>query len=356
MLYRGAKVLILDEPTSVLVPQEVEKLFHNLRELKSRGHTIIFIDHKLDEVLAIADTITVLRHGRTVATVSSSDVTTAELAELMVGSELPKPSTEPRVPDPHVTLSVRSATVLGDDERPVVDAVDLDVYRGEILGVAGVEGNGQGELVEAILGLRALSEGELFLDGERITHWPVRRRREAGLGYVPEDRHRRGLLLDAPLWENAMLGHQTQRPFARGAWLNRSGSREATARIVADFDVRTPGVDTKARALSGGNQQKLVIGRELSAQPRMLIAAHPTRGIDVGAQAAVWDELRKARRNGMAVLLISADLEELIGLADRLVVMLRGRVTAEMDPSTATPRLLGSHMTGASADEQGTKE
>ncbi|MDG2428707.1 MAG: ABC transporter ATP-binding protein [Acidimicrobiales bacterium] len=356
VLYRGAKVLILDEPTSVLVPQEVEKLFHNLRELKSRGHTIIFIDHKLDEVLAIADTITVLRHGRTVATVSSSDVTTAELAELMVGSELPKPSTEPRVPDPHVTLSVRSATVLGDDERPLVDAVDLDVYRGEILGVAGVEGNGQGELVEAILGLRALSEGELFLDGEQITHWPVRRRREAGLGYVPEDRHRRGLLLDAPLWENAMLGHQTQRPFARGAWLNRSGAREATAQIVADFDVRTPGVDTKARALSGGNQQKLVIGRELSAQPRMLIAAHPTRGIDVGAQAAVWDELRKARRNGMAVLLISADLEELIGLADRLVVMLRGRVTAEMDPSTATPRLLGSHMTGASADEQGTKE
>ncbi len=354
VLFRGAKVLILDEPTAVLVPQEVEELFRNLRELKSRGHTIIFIDHKLEEVLAIADTITVLRQGRTVATVEPGDVTAHELAELMVGSELPAPSTEPRTVDEHVTLSVRNLTVTGTDGRPAVDAVDLDVHRGEIIGVAGVEGNGQGELIEALLGLRPTSEGELLLDGESIADWPVRKRREAGIGYVPEDRHRRGLLLDAPLWENAMLGHQTQPPYAKGPWLDRSGAREATARIVADFDVRTPGIDTSARALSGGNQQKLVIGREMLAGPRMLVAAHPTRGIDVGAQAAVWEDLRAARRDGLAVLLVSADLEELIGLADRLVVMLRGRIVAELDPTTTTPRLLGGYMTGAVDEEAST--
>ena len=353
VLYRGAKVLILDEPTSVLVPQEVEKLFSNLRELKARGHTIIFIDHKLEEVLAIADTITVLRQGRTVATMASDQVTAAELAELMVGSELPKPSTEPRVADQHVTLSLNSATVPGDDGRPALDAVDLEIHRGEILGVAGVEGNGQGELIEAILGLRPFDGGELLLDGEPITDWPVRRRREAGLGYVPEDRQRRGLLLDAPLWENVVLGHQTQQPYARGRWLDRSSARKAAGTILSDFDVRAPGVDTTARALSGGNQQKLIIGREMAARPRMLIAAHPTRGIDVGAQAAVWDELREARGEGMAVLLVSADLEELIGLADRLVVMLRGRITAELDPTSTSPLLLGSHMTGASVSDQG---
>ena len=350
VLYRGARVLILDEPTAVLVPQEVEELFRNLRELKSRGHTIIFIDHKLAEVLAIADTITVLRQGRTVATVDSGEVTAHELAELMVGSELPAPSTEPRASDEHVTLSMQGLSVAGSDGRPAVDAVNLDVHRGEIVGVAGVEGNGQGELIEAVLGLRPTSDGDLLLDGVSMNGWPVRRRREAGMGYIPEDRNRRGLLPDAPLWENAMLGHQTQPPYARGPWLNRSGAREATTRIVSGFDVRTPSIDTSARALSGGNQQKLVIGREMLAGPRMLVAAHPTRGIDVGAQAAVWENLRTARRDGLAVLLVSADLEELIGLADRLVVMLRGRIVAELDPATTTPRLLGSHMTGAAAE------
>ena len=347
VLYRGARVLILDEPTAVLVPQEVEELFRNLRDLKARGHTIIFIDHKLGEVLAIADTITVLRHGRTVATVDPAEVTAHELAELMVGSELPTPSTEPRVADDHVTLAVRDLSVLDESGRPTLDRVNLDVQRGEIVGVAGVEGNGQGELVEAILGLRQISGGRLLLDDEDIGRWPVRRRREAGIGYVPEDRQRRGLLLDAPLWENAMLGHQTMAPYARGPFLDRSGARSATTRIVEDFDVRTPGIDTSARALSGGNQQKLVVGREMASSPRLLVAAHPTRGIDVGAQAAVWENLRAARREGLAVLLVSADLEELIGLADRLVVMLRGRVVAELDPATTTPRILGGYMTGA---------
>jgi len=350
VLYRGAKVLILDEPTAVLVPQEVEELFRNLRELKARGHTIIFIDHKLEEVLAIADAITVLRQGRTVATVEPSDVTAHQLAEMMVGSDLPTPSTEPRADDEHVTLAIRGLSIPATEGRPALEAIDLEVRRGEIVGVAGVEGNGQGVLVESILGLRLEAEGDIVLDGESIMGWPVRRRREAGLGYVPEDRQRRGLLLDGPLWENAMLGHQTKSPYARGPWINRSGARDASTRIVANFDVRTPGIDTTARALSGGNQQKLVIGREMAAEPRMLIAAHPTRGIDVGAQAAVWADLRRARTAGLAVLLVSADLEELIGLADRLVVMLRGRIVAELDPATTTPMQLGGHMTGASGE------
>jgi simple sugar transport system ATP-binding protein len=356
VLYRGARILILDEPTAVLVPQEVEELFRNLRELKARGHTILFIDHKLEEVLAIADTVTVLRQGRTVATVDPSQVTAPELAELMVGSELPTPSTEPRAAEDHTTLRLHNVSMVDEAGRTVLDGVDFEVRRGEILGVAGVEGNGQGELIEAILGLRDVQQGgRITLDGEDLTTWPVRRRREAGIGYIPEDRQRRGLLLDAPLWENVMLGHQTTAPFARGPLLDRLGAREAATRIVDDFDVRTPGIDTSARALSGGNQQKLVVGREMAAAPRLLVAAHPTRGIDVGAQAAVWEDLRTARRDGLAVLLVSADLEELIGLADRLVVMLRGRVVAELDPATTTPRDLGGYMTGAGGPGAGSE-
>ncbi|MDP6177915.1 MAG: ABC transporter ATP-binding protein [Acidimicrobiales bacterium] len=351
VLYRGAKILILDEPTAVLVPQEVEELFRNLRELKAQGHTIIFIDHKLTEVLEIADTITVLRAGRTVTTVDAADVTAQELAEMMIGGDLPSPSTATHQIDDHVTLALAGVSVTGDDEREALSDIDLTIRRGEILGVAGVEGNGQGELIEAILGLRQLAGGYLTFRGEDIGQWPVRRRRESGIGYVPEDRHRRGLLLDAPLWENAMLGHQTVEPFAKGSLIDRSGARKATEAIVDRFDVRTPGIDTTARALSGGNQQKLVVGREIAADPLLLIAAHPTRGIDVGAQAAVWEELRRVRAEGLSVLLVSADLHELIGLADRLVVMLGGRIVAELDPADTTPRLLGSHMTGAEVDD-----
>ncbi len=270
---------------------------------------------------------------------------------MMIGGDLPSPSTATHQIDDHVTLALAGVSVTGDDEREALSDIDLTIRRGEILGVAGVEGNGQGELIEAILGLRQLAGGYLTFRGEDIGQWPVRRRRESGIGYVPEDRHRRGLLLDAPLWENAMLGHQTVEPFAKGSLIDRSGARKATEAIVDRFDVRTPGIDTTARALSGGNQQKLVVGREIAADPLLLIAAHPTRGIDVGAQAAVWEELRRVRAEGLSVLLVSADLHELIGLADRLVVMLGGRIVAELDPADTTPRLLGSHMTGAEVDD-----
>ncbi len=346
VLYRGARILVLDEPTAVLVPQEVDELFRNMRELKADGTTILFIDHKLDEVLEIADTITVLRQGRTVGTVKPRDVTAGDLAEMMIGSELPVPDTGASTVTDDAALVISDLTV-SDGERSVVDGVSLQVRRGEIVGIAGVEGNGQAELVNAIIGIEAPESGTVSLLGHNITHQPVRQRREMGLGYVPQDRQRDGLLLSAVLWENTSLGHQTKEPYSRGPWLSRSGMQDRASRIRRDFDVRAPSIDVSAHALSGGNQQKLIVGREMVAGPSVLIANHPTRGIDVGAQAAVWDDIREARAQGLATLLVSADLDELIGLSDTIVVMLRGRLVARLDPNDVTPRDLGAYMTGA---------
>ena len=347
VLYRGARILILDEPTAVLVPQEVDELFANLRELKREGLTVIFISHKLDEVLSVADAITVVRRGETVASVDPHEVTARDLATLMVGGELPVPELRESTVTDRPMLTVEGLTVATPDGRAVVDDVSFTIHAGEILGIAGVEGNGQAELVEAIMGMRPSSGRVALGEGENISDWNTRRRREAGVGYIPEDRHRQGLLLEAPLWENRVLGHQTQAPNRRGLFLNRSGARTDTRRIVDAYDVRTPGIDVNAGALSGGNQQKLIVGREMSGEPRVLIAAHPTRGVDVGAQAAIWDHLRAARAEGLAVLLISADLDELIGMSDTLRVILRGRLVAEVDPARVTPERLGSAMTGA---------
>lgn len=350
VLYRGAKILILDEPTAVLVPQEVDELFDNLREMTSEGHTIIFISHHLDEVLAIADSITVMRGGRTVATVTPADVDASQLAELMVGSELPTPETTDSTVTDIIELSVQGLTALSEDGRTLLDDVTFDIHQGEIVGIAGVEGNGQAELTDALMGIRSISSGSVVFKGDDIANWSTKRRRKDGIGIIPADRHRQGLLLQSPLWENAMLGHQTVKPFAKGPWINRKGARERTSDIIKRFDVKTPGTDTVALALSGGNQQKLIVGKEMIANPHALIASHPTRGIDVGAQAAIWDELRDARKNGLAVLLISADLEELIGLSDRLLVIYGGRIVADLDPLTVTPEALGSYMTGVEVE------
>jgi general nucleoside transport system ATP-binding protein len=347
VLYRGARTLILDEPTAVLVPQEVEELFRNLRELKREGVTVIFISHKLDEVLEIADSITVIRAGRTVATVDPKDVTAGKLAELMVGSELPTPETRESTVTDQVELSVDGVQATAADGRVLLHDMSLRIHKGEILGIAGVEGNGQRELVEVVMGLRQPSAGTVTMGGQDITRWSTEERRDAGIGYIPEDRHEEGLLLAAPLWENVMLGHQARPPFTRGPWIDRGNAKERTAAIIRDFRVVAPSADAAAYALSGGNQQKLIVGRELVAQPRVLIASQPTRGIDVGAQAAVWESMRQARSAGLALLLISADLEELIGLSDSLVVMFEGRLVATMDPSQVTPEELGSYMTGA---------
>ena len=352
VLYRGAKILILDEPTAVLVPQEVDELFGNLRELKSEGLTIIFISHKLDEVRAIADDITVIRRGTTVGTADPKTVTNRQLAEMMVGSALPVPELRESTVTDRVVLRLGDVRVVGGTGRDVLTSIDLTIHAGEVVGIAGVEGNGQAELVDAIMGIRPLAEGSIELSGQDISRTSTLRRREAGIGFIPEDRHRQGLILEGSLWENRVLGHQTRKPSASGMLINRAAAKEDTRRIVEAFDVRTPGIEVKAASLSGGNQQKLIVGREMSENPVLLIASHPTRGVDVGAQAAIWEHLRAARAAGLAVLLISADLEELIGMSDTLQVILRGRLVGTYNPREVTPEQLGGAMTGA-ADDQG---
>jgi ABC-type uncharacterized transport system ATPase subunit len=354
VLYRGARIIILDEPTAVLVPQEVDELFTTLRTMRADDYTFLFISHKLDEVRAIADSITVIRRGTTVGTVDPKTVTSRQLAEMMVGSELPSPETRTSTVTDVAVLRVEGLVLETSDGRRLLNELDLVVRSGEVLGIAGVEGNGQTELVETIMGIRKAAAGRVLLGDRNLTRASTLARREAGIGYIPEDRTRHGLLLTEPLWKNRILGYQTRRPTARGAFLDIAGARKDTQRIVEQFDVRTPGIEVAAASLSGGNQQKLVIGRELSGEPRLLIASHPTRGVDVGAQAAIWDHIRDARAAGLAVLLVSADLDELIGLSDSIKVMLRGWFVADADPATVTPEDLGSAMTGAGhVDESG---
>ncbi|WP_286158228.1 ABC transporter ATP-binding protein [Streptomyces sp. CB03911] len=353
VLYRGARILILDEPTAVLVPQEVEALFANLRELKAEGVTVIFISHKLHEVLSVADAISVIRRGTTVGDADPKTVTARQLAEMMVGTELPSPESRASTVTEDEMLRVEGLRIAKADaegiERVVLDDITLRIRKGEILGIAGVEGNGQAELVEAVMGMLPLDAGTVALDGKDLTGTLTRARREAGIGYIPEDRHRHGLLLEAPLWENRILGHVTEAPNSKGPLLDAAGARRDTLRIVQEYDVRTPGIDVTAASLSGGNQQKLIIGREMSHHPKLLIAAHPTRGVDVGAQAQIWEQIRVAQREGLAVLLISADLDELIGLSDTIRVIYRGRLVADADPATVTAEDLGTAMTGAAS-------
>jgi simple sugar transport system ATP-binding protein len=346
VLYRGANIIILDEPTAVLVPQEVDALFENLRGLRESGRTLLFISHKLDEVLAIADDITVMRRGTTVGEAKPDDTTKQQLAELMVGSELPSPETGESTVTDDVLLDVSGLSLVDRRGRALLADINLTIHRGEVLGIAGVEGNGQAELVETLIGLHRPTSGTISLADDDITHTSTRDRRASGIGFIPEDRQRQGLLLGAPLWENRILGHQTQEPCANGPWIDRKGARADTARIMEEYDVRAPGIDTTGGALSGGNQQKFIVGREMSGNPVLLLAAHPTRGVDIGAQAAIWDQIRRARHDGLGVLLISADLDELIGLSDTIQVLLRGRLVATFDPRSVTPQELGTAMTG----------
>ena len=352
VLYRGARILILDEPTAVLVPQEVDDLFESIRELKAEGETVLFISHKLDEVLSIADTITVMRSGRTVGTTTPSEVDAGQLAEMMIGSELPSPETRESTIQDEVRFEVHGLSLRNDEGRDVLSDISFKIHSGEIVGVAGIEGNGQSQLVDSLIGLEHDATGSMKLRDLEITGQHARERRASGIGLIPEDRHKQGLLLISPLWENAALGHQYGPPYAKGPWIDKRGAREQAEEIVLRFGVKTPGVDVPATALSGGNQQKLVVGREIMANPSVLIAAQPTRGIDIGAQAAVWEELKAARASGMGILLISADLEELIGLSDTIHVLFEGSLVAELDPNDVTPEVLGSYMTGAKQESR----
>jgi simple sugar transport system ATP-binding protein len=343
-LYRGVEVLILDEPTAVLTPSETRELFVQLKNLKAAGKTIVFISHKLDEVLEIADRITVLRRGKVVGETSPKETTKQKLAEMMVGRpvlfRLDKPTTELGEP----VLEIRDIS-LGS----TLNEVDLAVHAGEILGVAGVEGNGQLELAEVIMGLHKPDSGAVLVGGNDVTKMSCAERREVGVAYVPEDRHGRGLVLDMTLWENTALGRQGRPQYSTrlGVLLIRK-IKELAARLIKEFDVRARTITVQTATLSGGNQQKLILARELEDDPLLLIAHQPTRGLDVGAIEFVWKQILDQKAAGRAVLLISAELDEIYALSDRIVTIYEGRLTGEFTPE-ATPEQIGLGMTGKQA-------
>ncbi|HEX3559687.1 MAG TPA: ABC transporter ATP-binding protein [Pyrinomonadaceae bacterium] len=348
-LYRHARLLILDEPTAVLTPQEVEEFFAILRRMREQGKTVIIITHKLSEVLAISDDVTVMRDGRVVGRVKTSETNAAELARMMVGRDVllrvEKPDAKPR----GTVLSVKNLSVTTDGGDRGVREVSFEVRAGEIVGVAGVEGNGQTELIEALAGLVPPSHigGTVEFDGREITRAGARQRYELGIAHVPEDRHRRGLLLDFDLAENSILGVHNRKPAVSvGPLLDLAGIRQRALEIIRDFDVRPANPDLPARALSGGNQQKLIIGREFEMRPKLLLVSQPTRGVDIGAIEFIHRKLVALRDGGCAILLVSAELEEVTSLADRLLVIYHGRIVGEVDPQRTSQEEIGLMMTG----------
>jgi general nucleoside transport system ATP-binding protein len=356
-LYREARLLILDEPTAVLTPQEVADLFAVLRRMREQGKTVVIITHKLSEVLAISDEVTVMRDGRVVGRLRTAGTDAAQLARLMVGREVLLRVEKTAARPGATVLEVRDLAVAGaDGGRPLagtrpLSGVTFAVRAGEIVGVAGVEGNGQTELVEALAGLvePARLSGSVRFAGADVTRLGARARRERGIAHVPEDRLRRGLLLDFDLASNAILGDHYRPPAVAGPgrfWLDPAAIRARARRVIADFDVRPADPALPARALSGGNQQKLVLGREFERAPRLLLVAQPTRGVDIGAIEFIHKKIVALRDAGCAVLLVSAELEEVTALADRLLVLHAGRLAGEVDPAAATHEEIGLLMTG----------
>jgi simple sugar transport system ATP-binding protein len=351
-LYRRADLLILDEPTAVLTPLEVEEFFVILRRMRDQGKTVIIITHKLSEVLAISDRVTVMRDGRVVGNLDTSETNAAELARLMVGRDVLLRVDKPPAKPDGVVLSVRRLTLAGRDGAPRLNGVTFDVHAGEIVGIAGVEGNGQTELVEALAGLvpSALLSGTIAFGERDITALDARERKELGIAHVPEDRHRRGLLLDFNLSENAILGVHYRPPAVPrrgGVLLDDTAIQRRAEQVIRAFDVRPPDWRLPARALSGGNQQKLIIGREFELPPVLLLVSQPTRGVDIGAIEFIHRKIVAMRDAGCAVLLVSAELEEVTALADRLLVLKDGRIAGEVDPAVATQEEIGLLMTVA---------
>ncbi len=351
-LYRHARLLILDEPTAVLTPQEVDEFFTILRRMREQGKTVVIITHKLSEVLAISDEVTVMRDGKVVGRVQTKDTNAAELARLMVGREVLLRVDKPDADVGTTELSVKNLSVTHADGSKRLNDVSFEVRKGEILGIAGVEGNGQTELIEALAGLVSTAHlsGEVRLEGKDITRLDARSRREIGIAHIPEDRHRRGLLLDFSLAENSILGVHYRKPIVSfaGTFLNDTAIRKRADQIIQDFDVRPANQDLPARALSGGNQQKLIIGREFDLRPKLLLVSQPTRGVDIGAIEFIHRKLVALRDDGCAVLLISAELEEVTALSDRLLIIHEGRIVGDVDPKVATIEEIGLLMTGSS--------
>jgi len=344
-LYRGSEILILDEPTAVLTPQEVDGLFEVIEELRSEGKTIIFITHKLGEAMHAASEITVLRDGVNVGTVDAASTTREELAELMVGREVLLETDKQPHASGDVVVDVADLVVTDANGLRRVDDISLSVREGEIFGIAGVDGNGQSELAGALAGLRPPDEGTISFHGTDVTHESRRDRIDIGTAYIPEDRQKRGLVMDFDLSENALLGSQHHLPFGE-----RNADREGAEEIIATYDVATRGPDSLAKSLSGGNQQKFIVGREFERDPSFILASHPTRGLDVGSIEFIHDRLLEFRDDDRAVLLISSKLDELQQLSDRLAVIYEGEFVDVVDPDAVTQQELGLLMAGETID------
>jgi simple sugar transport system ATP-binding protein len=340
-LYRDARILVLDEPTAVLTPQETKEIFAVLRRLADEGHSIIFISHKLYEVLEIADRITVIRRGQVVGQRVPAETNEDDLAALMVGRDVQLVVDRGESHPGDVTLAVKDLTVRNDRGREVVHGVDLEVRAGEIFGIAGVAGNGQDELVEAIVGLRPPAGGSVTLDGRDVTTAAARQMHHLGVSLVPADRHRFGLVLSFPLTDNIVLTDYFARPYARGPVRDDRAIRERAVEAIQQFDVRTPSPDVNAGTLSGGNQQKLVVAREFDRELRLLVLDQPTRGLDVGSIEFIHRQTIRKRDAGTAILLVSAELDEVLELSDRIGVLYRGEIVAVLDGPTADREEIG---------------
>ncbi len=347
-LHRGAQVLILDEPTAVLTPQEVDELFRVVRGLAAQGRTVVLIGHKLKEVLGVADRVAVMRRGKLVAELKASETDPEALAALMVGEARPvTQAVEPyHPPTGEVVLAAKNLHARGADGRPALRGVTLAVHAGEIVGIAGVDGNGQRELAEVLTGLRALDEGHGMLLGAPLKALTPSEARARGVGHVPEDRLWRAVVKAMTVEENVALGRQARAPFARGPWLDFAGRRARTQALLKAYDVRPPAPELPLQALSGGNQQKVVVARELDAEPKLLVVVQPTRGLDIGAVAQVHARLREARARGAGVLLVSLDLEEVLTLSDRIYAFHGGRVTGTFTRPEFDEREIGRRMLG----------
>jgi ABC-type uncharacterized transport system ATPase subunit len=345
-LYRKAQLLILDEPTAVLTPLEVEEFFNILRGMRAQGKTIVIITHKLEEVLAISDDVTVMRDGKAVGNVKTADTNSTELARMIVGRDVLLRVDKPEAHPKEMVLEVKGLTVKGKHGL-AVDDVSFQVRAGEIVGIAGVEGNGQTELMETLAGLMRADKGHVEFCGKDVTNSNARQIKQLGIAHIPEDRHKRGLLLESDLRENAILGVHNQAPVTTaGGFLNNSYIERRTTEIIQRFDVRPPNPDLAARSLSGGNQQKLIIGREFELGPKLLLVSQPTRGVDIGAIEFIHRKLIDLRDAGAAVLLVSAELEEVTALADRLLILKDGRIAGEVDPKVASFEEIGLLMIG----------
>ncbi|APC48572.1 ABC transporter ATP-binding protein [Virgibacillus halodenitrificans] len=352
-LYRGAEVLIFDEPTAVLTPQEINELIEIMRSLIKEGKSIILITHKLKEIMEVCDRCTVIRKGKGIGTVNIKDTTTNELASLMVGREVSFHTEKKKAVPGQTILEIENLFVKDARKVDLVKGLNLEVKAGEIVGIAGVDGNGQSELIEAITGLRKANSGSIKLNNKSITNLNPRKVTESGLGHIPQDRHKYGLVLDYPVAENMVLQTYYKKPYSKATVLNFKEVYDKAESLIKEYDVRTPSASTLARALSGGNQQKAIIGREVDRSPDLLIAAQPTRGLDVGAIEFIHKKLIEERDKGKAILLVSFELDEIMDVSDRIAVMFDGKIVANVTPENTNEQQLGLLMAGSQLSEAG---